>query len=66
VTEADRAIHVGEPVEVHVRYNDSWTSGFEVVEILDGGFLLKRLSDGSLLPGRTDRSDLRRPANVSQ
>jgi hypothetical protein len=52
-------IRVGDPVEVFTRYNNSWVRGFEVAEVIDHGFRVRRLSDGSTLPGFTSESDLR-------
>jgi hypothetical protein len=52
-------LHVGEQVEVHTRYNDSWVGGFEIAEVVDGGYRVRRTSDGSLLPDLTSEADLR-------
>lgn len=50
---------VGDPVEVHTTFNDSWSRGFEVAEVGDAGYRLRRLSDGLLLPGPTSPEDIR-------
>ena len=52
----------GDPVEVHVAYNDAWSSGFEVAAVVEGGYQLRRQADHSLLPGPTGPDDVRRPA----
>lgn len=52
-------MHVGEQVEVHTRFNDSWVAGFEIAEVADSGYRVRRRSDGSLLPNVTSESDLR-------
>lgn len=44
-------VPVGTAVMVRTRYMGSWTSGFEVAELLDGGYRLRRLSDMSVLRG---------------
>lgn len=54
-----RALQVGESVEVHTRFNDTWVSGFEIAEIVVGGYRVRRTSDGSLLPNLTGEADLR-------
>ena len=50
---------VGEQVEVHTRFNDSWVPGFEIAEVADSGYRVRRRSDGTLLPNVTSASDLR-------
>jgi hypothetical protein len=40
----------GMKVEVRNRFDGAWTRGFEVVEVVEGGYRLTRLSDGSVLP----------------
>jgi hypothetical protein len=52
-------LQVGEQVEVHTKFNDSWVGGFEVAEVVEGGYRLRRTSDGSLLPDLTGEADLR-------
>lgn len=37
-------------VEVRSRFDGAWKRGFAVDSVLDGGYLLRRLSDGSVLP----------------
>jgi hypothetical protein len=50
---------VGEPVEVHTKFDDSWVPGFEIAEVADSGYRVRRKSDGSLLPGYTGGGDIR-------
>ena len=42
-------IEVGTPVMVRTRYLGSWAAGFEVAGLLDDGYRIRRLSDGSVL-----------------
>ena len=49
----------GDPVEVFVRFNRSWVSGFEIAGIAVGGFQVRRITDQSLLPNVTSAADLR-------
>lgn len=52
-------MQVGEKVEVHSRFTDSWAQGFVIEDVVGEGYQLRRLSDGSLLPCITGESDLR-------
>jgi hypothetical protein len=58
-------VKAGDAVEVHSSFEDTWAAGFEVVEVVDGGFTLRRLSDGRLLPSPTGPDDVR-PASTSR
>ena len=58
------ALRVGERVEVHTKYNDAWVPGFEIAEVVEGGYRVRRVSDGTLLPNLTAETDLR-PASDS-
>jgi hypothetical protein len=40
----------GTRVEVQSRFDRAWGRGFEVAEVVDGGYRIRRLSDGSILP----------------
>lgn len=40
----------GTKVEVRSRFDGRWSRGFEVAEVLDRAYRVRRLSDGSLLP----------------
>jgi hypothetical protein len=57
-------LQVGEQVEVHTKFNDSWVGGFEVAEVVEGGYRVRRTSDGSLLPNLTSEEDLRPASDV--
>jgi hypothetical protein len=53
----------GTRVEVRSRFDDRWSRGFEVAEIVDVGdstrYKLKRRSDGSVLPALFVDEELR-------
>ena len=53
-------IEVGRRVTVRTRYLGSWAGGFEVAKLLDEGYLLRRVSDGTVLPDVIAFSDVRR------
>jgi hypothetical protein len=46
-------------VEVRERLHGSWSPGFEVVEETGSGVRLRRISDGTHLPGEVRREDVR-------
>jgi hypothetical protein len=46
-------------VEVRTSFNDLWASGFEVAEQTPGGYRLRRVSDGTVLPREFSAEDLR-------
>ena len=50
---------VGDPVELHTRFSDSWVGGFEIATVLPDGYRVRRLSDGTLLPDPSSARDLR-------
>jgi hypothetical protein len=52
-------VEIGDEVEVHTTFSDSWVGGFEIGEIVPEGYRVRRKSDGSLLPGYTSESDVR-------
>jgi hypothetical protein len=52
-------VEIGDQVEVHTKFSDSWVGGFEIAEIVPDGYRVRRKSDGSLLPGYTSESDVR-------
>ena len=58
-------MQTGDPVEVHTKYTDSWVPGFEIAELVSGGYRIRRTSDGALLPGSTSELDVRAPAVVN-
>ncbi len=50
VSEPTIAFAVGTSVDVRNRFVGSWSSGFEVAGHVADGYLIRRLSDGSVLP----------------
>jgi hypothetical protein len=50
---------IGDLVEVHTRYNDSWCTGFEIAEVLPGGYRVRRTHDQMVLPDETSDHDVR-------
>lgn len=60
--EAERtepAVGPGTPVEVRRRFDQRWTRGFEVADVVGGRYRLKRLSDGEILPADFDADEIR-------
>jgi hypothetical protein len=47
------------PVEVRTSFNGLWANGFEVAEQTPGGYRLRRISDGTVLPREFSAEDLR-------
>jgi len=52
-------IPVGTPVEVRSRFVGSWSRGFEIAGYGERGYLVKRLSDGSILPDEFEATEIR-------
>jgi hypothetical protein len=50
----------GTQVDVRNRYQGTWVRGFEVAEVTDAGYRIRRLSDGSILGELFSRDDVRR------
>ena len=50
----------GTAVEVRGRFDGSWSAGFEVAEVEEAGYIIRRLSDDSLLPVPLPLDDVRR------
>jgi len=48
-------------VIVRTRYLGSWTRGFEIAELLDDGYLIRRVSDGAVLSDVIAFEDVKRP-----
>lgn len=44
---------------MHTKFNDSWVGGFEIAEVVEGGYHVRRTSDSSLLPNLTGEDDVR-------
>lgn len=50
---------VGQEVEVRTHYTGSWSPGFKVVEVAPEGYIVRRGSDGGLLPALIPVADVR-------
>ena len=59
------ALAVGTPVMVRTRYLGSWAGGFVVAEVVEGGYRLRRLSDGSQVPHEFDFGAVRADTDAS-
>lgn len=57
--EMQTTLEPGTRVEVRSRFDEGWSTGFEVAEVRSAGYLLKRLSDGSVLPSEFGNEDIR-------
>jgi chromosome partitioning protein len=58
------ALEVGTPVFVRDRFQGDWTNGFGIAGTDGAQYILRRVSDGSILPGRFGPGDLRTVADV--
>jgi hypothetical protein len=54
----------GTKVEVRTGFDRSWARGFEVLTAADGGYQLRRLSDGRVLPTTFEVADVRREQSM--
>ena len=54
----DEGLAVGDRVEVHTKFSDTWAPGFEIAAIVPDGYRVRPLSDGELLPSYTSNQDL--------
>ena len=52
-------LSTGTEVEVLTRYEPRWTTGFEIAAVDDDKFLLRRQSDGAVLPAAFRANELR-------
>ena len=52
-------LDVGTQVYVRNRFLGDWTSGFEIAEVFDTGFRIRRLSDGHAFPDVFAPDDVR-------
>lgn len=52
-------MNVGEPVELYSALEEIWADGFEIAEVRRGGYGVRRLSDGAVIPNTTSPGDLR-------
>jgi hypothetical protein len=46
----NRQLDVGAEVEVRNRFVGKWCHGFEVADHVDGGYVIRRVSDRAVLP----------------
>lgn len=53
-------LEVGDRVEVRRRFDAQWARGFEVVEVTQTGYHVRRESDGEVLPAEFSADDVRR------
>jgi len=53
-------LDAGDKVEVRRRLDDKWARGFAVLSVADGGYRLRRLSDGVELPTTFAPADVRK------
>jgi hypothetical protein len=53
------AFAVGTSVDVKNRYVGSWSSGFEIAGHVEDGYVIRRLSDGSILPDSLSYDEVR-------
>jgi hypothetical protein len=49
----------GIPVEVANRFTGAWTPGFSVEAATENGYVVRRVSDGAVLPSTFDREAVR-------
>lgn len=45
------AFAVGTSVDVKNRFVGTWSHGFEIAALVEAGYMIRRLSDQSILPG---------------
>ena len=53
-------LEAGTRVEVRTGFDRSWATGFEVAEVTDDGYRVRRRSDGEILPVAIAADDVRR------
>jgi hypothetical protein len=58
--ETGDSLEPGMRVEVRSRFDARWARGFEIVAMTEGGYRLRRLSDGEELPAEFAFEDVRR------
>jgi hypothetical protein len=58
--ERGESLEAGMRVEVRRRFDQHWARGFEVVASTDGGYRVRRISDGMELPTEFSAEDVRR------
>ena len=52
-------MQTGDRVLVYSAFNHTWASGFEIAEVVDQGYHVRRVSDGAILPSTTSERHLR-------
>ena len=60
----DRDLSVGTKVLVRNQFLADFRPGFEVAEVTDSGYLLRRLSDGAELPSSFPADEVRRDGSA--
>jgi hypothetical protein len=50
---------VGAAVEVRNRFVGKWCAGFEVADHVDGGYVIRRVSDRAVLPAVVTQEEVR-------
>ena len=65
VGDPTRRLSSGIRVEVRSRFDRSWAKGFEVVGLAEDGYVVRRMSDGEILPTHFARDDVRRERKPS-
>jgi hypothetical protein len=55
----------GTKVEVRTGFDRSWADGFEVAEVTEQGYRVRRRNDGTILPAVFVRADVRRERKSS-
>jgi len=63
-TELIRPLPIGSVVEVRTRYLAGWSHGFQVAELVDRGYRIRRSSDGSIFDDVFQWTDVRRTSSV--
>lgn len=58
--ESGESLEAGMRVEVRRRFDAHWARGFEITAVTDGGYRVRRLSDGQELPVEFALDDVRR------
>jgi len=58
--ETGESLEAGMRVEVRRKFDAHWARGFEIVAVTEGGYRLRRLSDGQELPVEFALDDVRR------
>jgi len=58
--ESGESLEPGMRIEVRRRFDQHWARGFELVAVTEGGYRIRRLSDGVELPTEFPSEDVRR------